>query len=231
MLCAMLVNGRSECKAGGSTGYVGHKGSYGMACGAQLAAVPEAVPDNGPQQPRRCRVEPRTAEQKGGGPQSRRRSPNHAATAFPTVDTGEAARHRLRISQHPGRPLTMSVTTAGASLFFECRTSHTTSPGRGREPPPTRAPHSSFLSSQRGRPTRRSRQMPARRNSARATASGTIVRNSAGEPPAIVKRMKSCVVSWQHQQNIDRSSAVTSSARGYLRDQWCASVSVSPPHD
>ena len=192
-----------------------------MAGQGQPAAVPEADPDNGPQQPRRCRVEPRTAEQKGGGPQSRRRSPNHAATASPTVDTGEAPRHRLRISQHPGRPPTTSVTTPATNLFFECRTSHTTSPGRGREPPPTRAPHSS-LSSRRGRPTRRSPRMPARRNSARATASDTIARNSAGEPPAIVKKMKSCVVSWQHQQNIDRSSAVR--ARQETRDSGLLST-------
>ena len=29
MLCVMLVNGRSECKAGGVPTYVVHKGSYG----------------------------------------------------------------------------------------------------------------------------------------------------------------------------------------------------------
>ena len=180
---------RMQGRPGG--GWVVHKGSYGMA--------PRA---GGRGRPRRTRITARSSlaaaaqnpePPRGGGPQSRRRPPNHAATASPTVDTGEAPRHRLRISQHPGRP-------------------------------PTRAPHSSLssLSSRRGRPTRRSLRMPARRNSARATASDTIARNSAGEPPAIVKKMKSCGVSWQHQQNIDRSSAVR--ARQETRDSGLLST-------
>ena len=53
------------------------------------------------------------------------------------------SRHRLRTSQHPGRPPTTSVTTTSHHLSFERRKSRTTSPRRGLEPPLTRAPHSS----------------------------------------------------------------------------------------
>ena len=105
---------RMQGRPGG--GWVVHKGSYGMA--------PRA---GGRGRPRRTRITARSSlaaaaqnpePPRGGGPQSRRRPPNHAATASPTVDTGEAPRHRLRISQHPGRPPTMVGEAARVGVLF-----------------------------------------------------------------------------------------------------------------